>query len=75
MREKGEPVFLVQVNCDLGITFAAELVAFGAECIPDLGISIELAVNHSMHITFSIMEWLFSFRIQVNNRKTVVSKG
>jgi hypothetical protein len=75
VREKREPVFLVQINCDLGITFTAKLVAFSAECFPDLGISIKLAVDHSMHITFGIMEWLFSFRIQVNNRKTVVSEG
>jgi hypothetical protein len=75
MRKKRKTVFFVQIYRNLGVAFAAKLVALGTELVSDLSVAVEFAINDSMYIAFCIMERLFSFRIQVDDRKTIVSKS
>jgi hypothetical protein len=65
----------VQVNRDLGIALAAEIVAFGDELFSDLVVTVKLAIDHSVYIAICVMEWLLRFRVQINNGETIVTKS
>jgi hypothetical protein len=65
----------VQVNRDLGIALAAEIVAFGDELFSDLVVAVKLAIDHSVYIAICVMEWLLRFRVQINNGETIVTKS
>lgn len=42
---------------------------------PDLIVAVKFAIDDSMNIAIGVMEWLLAFRIQVNNRETIVAEG
>jgi hypothetical protein len=75
MREEGQAILFVQVNCDFRVALAAKLVASGTKLFPNLVVPVELAVDYGMHIAIHVMEWLLSLRVQVNNSKTIVAKS
>jgi hypothetical protein len=74
MREERKTMFFVQIYCNLGIALASELVTFGDELFSNLVMAIKLAIHDGVHVTFSVVEWLFTFGGEVDNGKSVVAE-
>lgn len=75
MRQKREAVFFVQKYCNLGVTLALEFVTLFNKVLSNGVITIKLAVDHGVDVAFRIVEWLLSFRIQVDNGQTIVAES
>jgi hypothetical protein len=56
-------MFLVQRKCDLRVRLAGEPVAFAAQAITNLFISVQFTIDDRMDVAFFVMEWLFAFGV------------
>jgi hypothetical protein len=60
-------MFLVQRKCDLGIRLARKFISLAAQSIPDLLISVQLAVYNSVDVSIFVVKWLFAFGVQIDD--------
>lgn len=68
-------MLLVEINRNLGVAFALELVTLGLQILANRVMAVEFSVDDHVYLALRIVERLLSFGGEIDNSETVVAEG